>query len=283
MTLNLNQFAYSNDNVEVIHHNNSPYVLKTFYTQLDRASRSVKKQDRFRPMSADSVQVKAAEVLKFDVFAERAELLMPFVNGITGHMLPVHATRNIGHMLSTSLSALIYSELEDSREEIIETLLFREKLASVSDATHDPDMKRLINTCLDVVDTFPNELRFPMGNCHGDLTLSNVIIDPNSGITLIDFQDTFLETPLQDIAKLKQDFIYGWTYRDISPPLSINAEIFCRHHFPKAIVQIEGIYPKQLQLLTIMALARIAPYVKDIKTNAWLFKKINDCIRITHK
>ena len=281
--LNLNQFAHSHDSLEIVRRNHVSYVLKTFHSDVDRASRNVEKQRLFRPLYTGSAQVSAASVLKFDVIADRAELLMPYVEGMTGHMFPIHATRNIGHILSASLSTLVYSELNDSREELIETLIFREKLATVSAATLDPALKRLVEACIDVVDTLPPELSFPVGRCHGDLTLSNVILDPVSGITLIDFLDTFLETPLQDVAKLKQDFVYGWSFRNSPPPLSLKAEILCRNHFPRAIVQIERMYPVQVNLLTLMTLARIAPYVKDAVTQQWLIRSLTDCLGVIHK
>lgn len=281
--LNLNQYAHSHDSLEIVQRDHLSYVLKTFHTDLERARRNIEKQRLFRPLYTGSAQVSAAAVLEFDVLADRAELLMPYIEGMTGHMFPVHATRNIAHTLSTSLSTLIYSELNESREESITTLLFREKLASVSAATHDSVLKLLVDACLDVVDALPSEMSFPIGRCHGDLTLSNVILDPASGITLIDFLDTFLETPLQDVAKLKQDFVYGWSFRKNPLPLSIKAEILCRHHFPQAIVQIERMYPKQVHLLTLMTLARIAPYVKDAVTQQWLVSSLTDCLGVAPK
>jgi hypothetical protein len=198
-------------------------------------------------------------------------------------MFPVHATRNIAQTLSASLSTLIYSQFNESTEEQIATLLFRDKLISVSGATHDPLLKRLVDACFDVIDSLPDEMPFPIGSCHGDLTLSNVILDSASGIILIDFLDTFLETPLQDVVKLKQDFVYGWSFRKSPPPLSVKAEILCRKFIPEAIVQLEQIYPKQVHLLMLMTLARIAPYVKDEVTKQWLVRSLTDCLGVEPK
>lgn len=203
---------------------------------------------------------------------------MPYIEGITGHMFPVHATRNLAHTLSISLSTMLYSELNESREVPVATSLFQDKLASVSLATRDTELNRLVNACKDIVDTLPAEMAFPLGPCHGDLTLSNLILDPVSGITLIDFLDTFLESPLQDVVKLKQDFVYGWSFRKDSRTLGIKAEILCRQHFPQAIVQIERMYPTQVHLLMLMTLARIAPYVKDAVTQRWLISSLTDCL-----
>jgi hypothetical protein len=281
--INLNRYAHSHDSLEIVQREHVPYVLKTFYSDLDRASRNVQKQRLFRTIYTGCAQINAASVLSFNIFADRAELLMPYIEGMTGHMFPVHATKNIAHTLGASLSTLVYSELNDSHEEMIETILFRNKLISVFDATQDSCLKQLVGKCLAVVDSYPSELLFPMGHCHGDLTLSNVILDPLSGITLIDFLDTFLETPLQDVAKLKQDYIYGWSFRMNPTPLNVKAEILCRHHFPKAICQIERMYPKQVHLLMLTTLARIAPYVKDAVTKQWLVCSMTDCLGVSQK
>ena len=54
----------------------------------------------------------------------------------------------------------------------------------------------------------------PIGYCHGDLTLSNILIDKNSNdVYLIDFLDSFIETPLFDIIKIRQDTKYFWTLK----------------------------------------------------------------------
>ncbi|MGV3708411.1 MAG: phosphotransferase [Gemmatimonas sp.] len=223
-------------------------------------------------------RLSAAEVLEFEVHDDRVELLMPYIEGMTGQMFPVFATRNVAHTLSVSLSTLLYSELNESRDQSVPLDLFREKLAAVSAATRDEALRQLVDRCTGVVESLPSALTFPVGPCHGDLTLSNVILDPVSGITLIDFLDTFFETPLQDVAKLKQDFVYGWSFRKDPPSLGIKAEILSRHHSPQAMFQIERMYPTQVQLLTMMTLARIAPYVKDAVTQQWLVRSLTDCL-----
>ena len=95
---------------------------------------------------------------------------------------------------------------------------------------------------------------------------------------MIDFLETFLETPLQDVAKLKQDFDYGWSFRNADSAIKIKAEIFCEKNYPAAITQIEKLYPTQIKVLTLLALARISPYVKDLSTKEWLESSLIRCI-----
>ena len=55
-------------------------------------------------------------------------------------------------------------------------------------------------------------LKIPIGYCHGDLTLSNMLFDTvDNKIYLIDFLDSFIETPLFDIIKFRQDTKFFWS------------------------------------------------------------------------
>jgi len=48
----------------------------------------------------------------------------------------------------------------------------------------------------------------PVGSCHGDFTLSNMLFLEK--VYLIDFLDSFYESPIQDIVKIRQDTKYYW-------------------------------------------------------------------------
>jgi hypothetical protein len=50
----------------------------------------------------------------------------------------------------------------------------------------------------------------PLGPCHGDLTLSNILFK-GSQIYLIDFLDCFVESPIHDLVKIRQDTRFGWS------------------------------------------------------------------------
>ena len=54
------------------------------------------------------------------------------------------------------------------------------------------------------------ETKIPINYCHGDLTLSNMLINYDHNLYLIDFLDDFINTPLTDIIKLRQDTKYHY-------------------------------------------------------------------------
>ena len=52
----------------------------------------------------------------------------------------------------------------------------------------------------------------PIGKCHGDLTLSNIIFDDfNDRYFLIDFLDSYIESPILDLSKISQETKLQWT------------------------------------------------------------------------
>lgn len=50
----------------------------------------------------------------------------------------------------------------------------------------------------------------PIGTCHGDFTLSNMIFGDDR-IYLVDFLDSFIESPIIDLVKLRQDTFFYWS------------------------------------------------------------------------
>ena len=70
-----------------------------------------------------------------------------------------------------------------------------------------------------VFDSLPPQLCLPMGSCHGDLTLSNILFNrTDNSLVLIDFLDSFIESPLMDMVKIRQDTKFKWSYNLAEKP-----------------------------------------------------------------
>lgn len=54
------------------------------------------------------------------------------------------------------------------------------------------------------------DMPLPVGACHGDFTFSNILFGDNK-IYLLDFLDSFIESPLIDIVKIRQDTCFKWS------------------------------------------------------------------------
>lgn len=105
----------------------------------------------------------------------------------------------------------------------------------------------------------------PIGTCHGDFTFSNILFDDQE-IFLLDFLDSFIESPIIDIVKLRQDTCYKWSImlEKQMPQYKVNKLTQVFDYFDKEL----ELYCKQLGLqdwyifLQAVNLLRIVPYLK---------------------
>lgn len=72
------------------------------------------------------------------------------------------------------------------------------------------DSNKQINILLDQLIKKTPFTPVPHGGCHGDLTFSNMIFSGEK-VYFIDFLDSFFDSPLIDIVKLRQDTCFYWT------------------------------------------------------------------------
>ena len=107
----------------------------------------------------------------------------------------------------------------------------------------------------------------PIGKCHGDLTFSNILFS-ESKIYLLDFLDSFIESPIIDIVKLRQDTCFKW---------SVMLEGEMQSHKKNKIIQTFNYLDKEIlsfckdelgmeewyNYLQVFNLVRIIPYLHN--------------------
>lgn len=277
--LDLSSKAYSTDTVEIINIQNASFVKKTFFSNFPRALKNIKKQQDFTTLSTGALSICSAEIYDIKTFNDKIEVLMPYVEGMNAESFLVHLSTKTLQTFSSALSTFIYSELSQSEERDIKTSIFLDKLENIKGKVFDHDIRTKLEVIANYILNLPKALSFPMGRCHGDLTLSNMIFDVSKGIVLLDFLDTYLETPLQDVVKLDQDFTYLWSFRYNSDSNILKSSIMCRWGRPKVIDHMVRYYPIQTRVLMLMTLARIAPYIRDDVTKLWLLNSLTLCIK----
>lgn len=118
--------------------------------------------------------------------------------------------------LIDALKQFIVYEVNQCQLEIVSPTVFREKFDDIKRKClsnplyqHDAIVKEVLVRSQKVFDNL-NEMLIPVGLCHGDLTFSNILFNGNN-YYLIDFLDSFIETPLQDIVKIRQDTAFRWS------------------------------------------------------------------------
>lgn len=149
-------------------------------------------------------------------------------------------------------------------------------------------------------------ITLPVGMCHGDLTLSNILIahkddddlsslapepvacaavsssETYTKIVLIDFLDSFIESPLADMAKLCQDLKFAWTIR-VSHQQTATLDtvhfftvLSYLHRAMEERFQAYAWYREYLSLMLIINQLRVLQYSKDPHAARYLATTVRD-------
>lgn len=172
------------------------------------------------------------------------------------------------NQLIRNFISLINTEVELSNLVKLSKDIYLNKLRSIVPVIKSKTSPN--SSFLKILDYLENEIPsklIPIGPCHGDLTLSNVIFS-NQKLFLIDFLDSFIESPLIDIVKLRQDTKFYWS-------LMLDTEIpsYQRNKIIQALRYFDTIldnyfkdkdfYLNWYNYLEKFNLIRILPYLED--------------------
>ena len=112
-----------------------------------------------------------------------------------------------------AIRLFLNSEIQESHLQGVPKTIVEEKLNSIRKNIEAGDIEGFDDHIAKVQQTLnlaPDILLLPVGVCHGDLTFSNILFNGNN-YYLIDFLDSFIESPLMDMVKLRQDSAYFWS------------------------------------------------------------------------
>ena len=117
------------------------------------------------------------------------------------------------------------------------------------------------------------DMIIPVGVCHGDLTFSNILFNGNN-YYLIDFLDSFIESPLQDIVKLRQDTVHRWSQLMYAKQYD---EVRLHIIFDKIDKEIDNYFSEKYQwyrdyykIVQLMNILRILPYAHEDRVILYL-------------
>jgi hypothetical protein len=164
---------------------------------------------------------------------------------------------NVDGVLETLFTFLDYS-LEISTKTTCNAALI-EKLNSLNEFS---EYKNLIGTLLSYCEN--NELIIPKNFCHGDLNMSNMLFKNNT-IYLIDFLDSYLESFVIDLVKLKQDLVHFWNLK-ITDQEKLRVKIIFEYIWSKIYRKYQShIDHPSFKIIECVSFLRIEPYVQSVK------------------
>lgn len=121
-----------------------------------------------------------------------------------------------------------------------------------------------------------NPILAPKTFCHGDLTFSNILFHRNR-LFFIDFLDSYVDSFICDLVKLKQDLFYLWNLK-VQDCYSLRLIQVYRYIWSKIFTRYDSfINDKSFDILDSLNLLRIEPYLTNQSHCATLEHIIKKC------
>lgn len=208
--------GHSGCQVDIIYEENSLFVYKTTYNK-DYMERLMKQAEKQKIAShSEYPHIRIPQIYRIDENLVSVSIKMEYVyskNFI--EYFEAAGIEQISYFVD-ALKLFLEREIKESSLELISSDILKRKFEDVCARinlnpllSNDSDIQLLLNKSLPLFREM-NDLFIPIGRCHGDLTFSNILFNGNN-YYLIDFLDSFVESPLLDIVKIRQDSAYLWS------------------------------------------------------------------------
>lgn len=209
--------GHSGCNIEIVKKNNSIYLekstfdrkyVKRLYNQATKQKEASKKEYQY---------IRVPEI--FDIELDEDKMVM--------RMEYVYSKNFIDHFENAGFEQINYfikafdlfirREVENSEMKNLSFDIISDKWKDVkikiTDNKHistDIEVNEIVKEVDNILKDNSEEIWIPVGVCHGDLTFSNILFNGNN-YYLIDFLDSFIESPIMDMVKLRQDTAHLWS------------------------------------------------------------------------
>lgn len=283
ITKKIQAASHSGATLQVIQESGKYFVRKQIQTDIERNYVAVKKQERFEFTKTPSYDITAIPIVHTEYSKQELSITMPYVEGLGGEQVAHKGSKVLAKRLKTALDFYLIKGVANCEDQIYPVSAVIEKLEQISNKLKDkwhlfPGLEKHINSLTAYCD---KDLTMPIGECHGDLTLSNLKVTEDNQLVLFDFLACDINSPLQDAAKLIQDFEYGWSFRKEKINIRVKGELFCEYAKPSFIETLNRLFFYEMRIVESLTILRIAPYIKeqDDVTIVWLNKAMNKTMK----
>lgn len=229
--------------------------------------------------------IRVPRVRKISESPERVDILMDYVYSRNFVEFFEQAGFEQVDYLIGALKMYIEHEISLCQLSLVKAMVVQEKFADVvrrtlsnKFLTGDKEVEEILARSARVFDTL-EDMEIPLGVCHGDLTFSNILFNGNN-YYLIDFLDSFIESPLLDLVKLRQDTAWMWSPLMYTRSLD---HIRMRIAFSKIDAELDSFfrgkyswYDKFYAPLQLMNFLRILQYAHETRVIEYLKRVINE-------
>ncbi len=231
----------------------------------ERLFLQIRKQQLFSSMEIPYIKTPAIKHISHEDYKLFFE--MDFIEGLSFDEFCINADDKSLESFYNNLYSYIHSLKSDdyySENEIKEIL--QAKIQSLEKNTQYVDVLSMLS--LKVQKCNGGLLK---SFCHGDLSCLNIIIKGDE-IYFIDFLDSFVDTPLIDLIKLKQDLKHYWFLSSVEPDVDV---LKIKKNCDRLWMKFENDFKFLLdspyaEILEILNFLRIEPYLNNQKQKDFL-------------
>lgn len=276
--------GHSGCNVEICQVKDSLLINK--FTQNPKYAPRLYNQARKQMNARQLGNIYIPKIVKLESNKNSTNILMEYV--YSKNFIKFFETTGADQLNKTIQSIInyIHNEINFSQTEIINPSIIKNKFDDVLKninnnecIKNDTEIQDLYNASIDIVCN-DKEVKIPVGVCHGDLTFSNILFS-GSNIYLIDFLDSFIESPLMDIVKIRQDSQFGWSqrmYEDSYDKIRLNITLsYIDEIIDKEFSQYDW-YKNNYKGFQLMNFWRVMQYAHDEEVIKYLKNVINNII-----
>lgn len=225
------------------------FVKKSADSKDDRLVASANKQKSFYSQLFKTPKI-------YDITS--SHFTMDYIEGHSFIQFLTYATKNDLDKLIKKLEGYFAENIEGKI--MIDGEVFKRKIESID--------KQYLSWFND----FPPEIEVYSGQCHGDLTFSNMIF--SNDIYFIDFLDSYIESPTMDLIKLRQDTHLHWSLEMSEQKYDLNKILVALLYLDNWIQDTYQFdYYNFLQKINLL---RILPYAKTTHIKNFISNKFHE-------
>ena len=286
--MNLEVKGHSGCQIDIVPESDGLYVYKSTADPkyLKRLALQAEKQQKASQTKYQHIRI--PEIVSLEQTGTETIVKMPYIYSKNFIEFFEQAGFEQIDYLINALTFFIDDEIAHSPVQKVPALKFHDKMDEIrmkcsKNRLFDDDAEtdELLDKSEKVFKSLPEYMEIPIGTCHGDLTFSNILFNGNN-YYLIDFLDNFIETPLQDICKLRQDTAYRWSQLMYTKRFdAVRLHIIC-DKIDKAIDEHfsgkYGWYNQYYHIMQLMNILRIFPYAKEQRVVDYLKRVISSLL-----
>ena len=277
--------SYSKSKFSLVKIKNKIYIKKKPNKIDEREFQSIQKQNNFIPFKVNNYDVIAAKIISKKKFIKiNKYYYIEFFRGKSGQEILLTGNKQEIEILKNFLNEYFFKKFNLNKIRLRNLILLKKKISTLKKNIKVKKIKNF-KKVFSFISKSLNKKNFTFEEnfCHGDLTLSNIIVNSKTKkIILIDFLQSYDDNIMQDISKIYQEFVFMWSARYLKNTDSLRSKIVYEkilnfNFFKRLNNKLES----SLKLELLVTILRIIPYIKknDDLTLKWIENSLTDIVK----